>query len=90
MLQDLYCLMPDFSQVCKYYCFQMIHLVQILTSQDLSYKKNPPAGYQMRPVDVIESLTRIVDNLTNNVYPTEYAWQADTFRVFNTAKDGHL
>jgi len=44
----------------------------------------------MPPVDIIGSLTRIVDNLTANVYPNEHAWQADTFKTFNSAKDGHL
>lgn len=65
-------------------------LVKCLFSVDLAFKKNPPAGYQMKPVDIIGSLTKIVDNLTTDIYPNEYAWQVDTFKVFASAKDGHL
>ncbi|KUJ19611.1 uncharacterized protein LY89DRAFT_780523 [Mollisia scopiformis] len=57
---------------------------------DLSFKKAPPSGFPYSAVDLVGSVTRIVNNLKNNSYPNEYAWQMDMFKTFMSAKDGHF
>lgn len=57
---------------------------------DLSFKKAPPTGYPYPGVDLVGSVTKIVDNLKNNTYANEYSWQMDMFKTFMAAKDGHL
>jgi hypothetical protein len=57
---------------------------------DLSFKSKPPADYEYPAVNLVEAVTGIVNNLNNKIYPNEYAWQADVFKTFMSARDGHL
>jgi len=57
---------------------------------DLSLKSKPPADYEYPAVDLVEAVTGIVHNLSNEAYPNEYSWQADIFKTFMSARDGHL
>lgn len=57
---------------------------------DLNFKAKPPADYEYPAVNLVEAVTGIVDKLQNNSYANEYAWQADVFKTFMSARDGHL
>ncbi|KAE8354716.1 hypothetical protein BDV28DRAFT_155975 [Aspergillus coremiiformis] len=57
---------------------------------DTSYLKNPPPGYLEPAVDIWGELNQVIDNLKSDVYAGEYEFQADLFRVFNLAHDGHF
>ena len=57
---------------------------------DVSYLKNPPSGYLEPAVDVWGSLNVILTNIGSGTYANEYEFQADLFRTFNLAKDGHF
>ncbi|RDW57380.1 hypothetical protein BP5796_12830 [Coleophoma crateriformis] len=57
---------------------------------DLAFKKKPPADYEYPPVDLVDAVTKIVNNLTNKAYSNEYAWQMDVFKTFMSARDGHF
>ena len=58
----------------------------------MSYLKNPPAppAYLEPAVDIPAALQTVIDKLNNDTYANEYAFQADLFRTFNLAHDGHF
>ncbi|KAE8146592.1 hypothetical protein BDV25DRAFT_162185 [Aspergillus avenaceus] len=57
---------------------------------DTSYLKNPPTGYLEPAVDIWAELNQVHDNIKSDIYGNEYDFQADLFRVFNLAHDGHF
>lgn len=57
---------------------------------DLAFKRNPPSAYEYPAVDLMEAVTKVVNNLKNKAYANEYAWQSDLFKTFMSARDGHL
>ncbi|MCJ1392701.1 hypothetical protein MMC18_005572 [Xylographa bjoerkii] len=56
----------------------------------LAFLKNPPQGYLLPGVDIIGGVQAIRSNVTNEVYPGEYAFQLDLWNLVNNAHDGHL
>ena len=57
---------------------------------DLNYKKDPPAGYRVPAADIYAELDVVRTKIEDATYANEYQFQADLFRVFNLAKDGHF
>lgn len=49
---------------------------------DLAFKANPPAGYPYPPVNLVDAITAVRDNLMNKKYENEFAWQSDLFKTF--------
>ena len=60
------------------------------SNTDLVYLKNPPAGYLEPSVDVWAELDRVLSSIKTGGYRNEYEFQADLFRTFNLAHDGHF
>ncbi|MCJ1385896.1 hypothetical protein MMC17_009020 [Xylographa soralifera] len=56
----------------------------------LAFLKNPPQGYLLPGIDIIGGVQAIRSNVTNKVYPGEYAFQLDLWNLINSAHDGHL
>ena len=56
----------------------------------LAFLKKPPQGYLLPGVDIIGGVQAIRSNVTNKVYPGEYAFQLDLWNLINSAHDGHL
>jgi hypothetical protein len=56
----------------------------------LAFLKDPPAGYQQPPVDVNEVLAAIKANATAEVYPNQYAFEADVQLLVNRMHDSHV
>ena len=56
----------------------------------LTYLKNPPEGYPFPAIDILEELQKIRQNVSNGIYPGEYAFQLDLWRTINDAHDSHL
>ena len=59
-------------------------------SLDTSYLKAPPSGYLEPAVDLPAVFDAIQAKLNNGSYSNEYQFEADLFRTFNLAKDGHF
>ncbi|KAI0470050.1 hypothetical protein GGR56DRAFT_668271 [Xylariaceae sp. FL0804] len=57
---------------------------------DTNYLKDPPPTYLEPAVDVYAELAQVRSKIANGTYDTEYEFQADIFRVFNLAHDGHF
>jgi len=57
---------------------------------DTSYLKNPPAGYLQPPVDIWANFNTILQNIQNDVYSNEHAFQAELYATFNRVHDGHF
>jgi hypothetical protein len=57
---------------------------------DTSYLKNPPAGYLEPAVDIWAELDKVYNNVQADAYDGEYEFQADLFKAFNLAHDGHF
>ncbi|KAF7589525.1 hypothetical protein BBP40_004190 [Aspergillus hancockii] len=57
---------------------------------DTSYLKNPPAGYLEPAVDIWAELNQVYSNVQASAYDGEYDFQADLFKAFNLAHDGHF
>ena len=59
---------------------------------DLAYQKNPPAGFPVAATDVVGGLERIRARLQKNDsgYANEYAFQYDTYLVFDVVRSGHF
>lgn len=58
---------------------------------DPTYKANPPASYSYPGYDLKAGLKTVRDNLVNNKYDSEYAFQSDLVsKVFFPGHDGHL
>lgn len=56
----------------------------------MSYLKNPPSSYLEPAVDIWAELSKVYDKVKNHSYAGEYDFQADLFRTFNLAHDGHF
>ncbi|KAK6221293.1 peptidase s41 family protein [Colletotrichum tabaci] len=58
---------------------------------DAAYKADPPAGYDFPGYDLFAALSNIRENLVNDVYPGEYAFQSALYEeVFGPGHDGHF
>lgn len=57
----------------------------------LGYLKTPPSGYLVPGVDILGGLATIKQNLQNNVYTSQYAFEKDLYFLLNVfPHDGHL
>ncbi|KAB8073593.1 hypothetical protein BDV29DRAFT_201751 [Aspergillus leporis] len=65
-------------------------LPYIKWQSDTSYLKNPPAGYLEPAVDIWAELDKVYNNVQADAYDGEYEFQADLFKAFNLAHDGHF
>ena len=65
-------------------------IIGLNISKDTSYLKAPPSGYLEPAVDLPAVFGAIESKLKNGSYSNEYQYQADLFRTFNLAKDGHF
>ncbi|KAK1978678.1 hypothetical protein LZ30DRAFT_691234 [Colletotrichum cereale] len=58
---------------------------------DTAYKADPPAGYDFPGYDLFAALSQIRENVLNDVYPGEYAFQSALYEnVFGPGHDGHF
>ncbi|GKT85754.1 peptidase S41 family protein [Colletotrichum tofieldiae] len=58
---------------------------------DAAYKADPPAGYDFPAYDLFAALSSIRENVLNDVYPGEYAFQSAIYEeVFGPGHDGHF
>ncbi|KAK1967003.1 hypothetical protein LY78DRAFT_577266 [Colletotrichum sublineola] len=58
---------------------------------DSAYKANPPAAYDFPGYDMFAALSKIRENILNDVYPGEYAFQSALYEeVFAPGHDGHF
>ena len=57
---------------------------------DPNYLKAPPADYPEPAFDLPASFQAIQSKLVDGSYTNEYKFQADLFRTFNAAHDGHF
>ncbi|KJK63227.1 Peptidase family S41 [Aspergillus parasiticus SU-1] len=57
---------------------------------DTSYIKDPPSAYLEPAVDIWAELNKVYDNIKSDKYAGEYEFQADLFKAFNLAHDGHF
>jgi hypothetical protein len=57
---------------------------------NLAYIRNPPEGYDNRPVDVLAGLADIRSKVSDNAYANQFDFEADISSLFNSARDGHL
>lgn len=56
----------------------------------LAYLKAPPKGYTEPGVDIRAGFAAVIANITSRVYQTEYEFQAQLWKVVNSAHDGHF
>lgn len=56
----------------------------------LAYLKNPPIGYQQRPVDILKGLELIQSNITAGYYTNQYNFEVDLQHLIYSAHDAHL
>lgn len=63
---------------------------EFLTEIDLSYLKNPPAGYMEPAIDIVAKLNSILNNIKNRNYSNEHEFQTDLFMTFQAVHDGHF
>ncbi|KAI4608971.1 hypothetical protein J4E80_008716 [Alternaria sp. BMP 0032] len=56
----------------------------------LAYLREPPAGYQQPPVDILSELTQIQNNITTQVYKNQYQFEVDVQHLLDRAHDGHM
>ncbi|KAK2054625.1 hypothetical protein LY76DRAFT_686510 [Colletotrichum caudatum] len=58
---------------------------------DAAYKADPPAGYDFPGYDLFAALSKVRENIQNDVYPGEYAFQSALYEeVFGPGHDGHF
>ena len=58
---------------------------------DAAYKADPPATYEYPAYDMFEALAKVRENLVNNAYDSEYAFQLDLYvSVIGPGHDGHF
>ncbi|KAE8376749.1 hypothetical protein BDV26DRAFT_264909 [Aspergillus bertholletiae] len=57
---------------------------------DTSYIKDPPSEYLEPAVDIWAELQKVSDKIKSDAYAGEYEFQADLFKAFNLAHDGHF
>lgn len=56
----------------------------------LAYLRDPPQGYQQPPVDVLQTLSQIQQNVTTGVYKNQYAFEADLQLLIQQIHDTHV
>lgn len=56
----------------------------------LAYLKNPPTGYQQPPVDVLQELQKVRDNVNSGLYKNQYVFEADIQLLINRMHDAHV
>lgn len=56
----------------------------------LAYLKDPPQGYQQPPVDVLQVLGQIKNNVTAGNYKNQYTFEADIQLLVNRMHDSHV
>ena len=54
------------------------------------YLKDPPSGYTEPAVDLPTEFAKVRSQVEDGTYANEYQFQADLWRVFNLAHDGHF
>lgn len=58
---------------------------------DTPWRSNPPASFGYPAHDMYAVFNTVRDNVVNNRYSNEYAFQADVMgKIFNPAHDGHM
>ncbi|KAJ5287284.1 hypothetical protein N7478_002970 [Penicillium angulare] len=62
----------------------------LLFQSDLELLKNPPAGYQMPPTDLIGILDNIEKKAADNGYESQYEFDTAIQKMLKSAFDGHL
>ncbi|KAJ5093605.1 hypothetical protein N7456_009466 [Penicillium angulare] len=62
----------------------------LLFQSDLELLKNPPAGYQMPPTDLIGILDNIEKKAADNDYKSQYEFDSAIQKMLASAFDGHL
>ncbi|KAH6886273.1 peptidase S41 family protein [Thelonectria olida] len=62
----------------------------ILFQSTLAYLRAPPEGYQQPAIDVLQELDVIKRNITDNVYPNEYAFEVALQSVVYRVHDAHV
>jgi hypothetical protein len=50
----------------------------------------PPPAYLLPAVDIPSVINAVKQKIQNGTYANEYQFQADLFRTFNLAHDGHF
>jgi hypothetical protein len=58
--------------------------------KDLVDLKNPPKDYPFPPFDLLGHLSTIRQNLVDNKYKNEMAFQEDLYKISLASHDGHL
>lgn len=56
----------------------------------LEYLKNPPAGYDLPPVDILNSLEAIKQKALSNGYGGQFDYELDLYKLYATSGDGHF
>lgn len=61
-----------------------------IIERDLSYLKNPPAGYMQPAIDIYANLSLILNNIKSGHYKNEHAFQPHLYKTFQAVHDGHF
>jgi len=56
----------------------------------LAYLKDPPAGYQQPPIDLVAGLGSIQQAIDDNLFPNQYSFEATLQNLINSANDAHI
>jgi len=65
-------------------------MLSLILYTDPAYLKDPPPKYPFPPLDIFSRLAEMKSNIKQRVYANEYQFQADLYRVFTDAHDGHF
>jgi hypothetical protein len=77
--------------IVPYLAVQQIEWMQgfIQFQSTLAWLKNPPAGYDLPPVD-LGGLDKIAQKAASGQYHGEYDFELDIYNLITSAGDGHL
>ncbi len=56
----------------------------------IEYLKDPPKGYTEPATDLRAGFAAVIANISSGVYENEYEFQAQLWKVVNSAHDGHF
>ena len=56
----------------------------------LAYLKNPPSSYQQPPVDFLQGLEQIQQDINNGVFANQYAFESTLQSLIYSAHDTHV
>lgn len=56
----------------------------------LAYLRSPLSGYMFQAIDLVEGLKQISQDVVDQVYETEYDFEAALYSFFQSARDSHL